>query len=276
MKVIVAKSAGFCWGVQRAVEKAREAARRSPEPVYTDGPLIHNEEMMRRLRHEGIEERRDPETLSGGTLVIRAHGIPPERRRLLRKLPVTLLDATCPDVAKIQGLVKKHAARGCHILIYGDPGHAEVTGLLGFAGERGHVIASVDDVRALPELSAVCLVAQSTQFPDDYAEVAAVVHQRYPDTIVLDTICAATKSRQSELREIAQAADAIVVVGDRQSANTLRLVKLAAAFKPAFHVQTSAELEPAKLRGYAVVGLTAGASTPADIIDSVRTALERI
>lgn len=276
MQVIVAQSAGFCWGVRRAVEKAREAARHDGSTVYTDGPLIHNEDMMRRLNEEGVVEAEDPQTLAGGTLIVRAHGIPPERRERLRRLPLRLVDATCPDVSRIQGLVRRHTRRGEDILIYGDPGHAEVTGLLGFAGGRGHVVTSPADIAALPPLGRVCLVAQSTQFPEDYDAIAAAVRARFPDATVLDTICDATKSRQAEIRDMAARVEAFVVVGGRQSANTMRLVKLAATLRPTFHVQTSRELEPACLAGFRTVGLTAGASTPAFVIEDVRQALERL
>lgn len=276
MKVIVAGSAGFCWGVRRAVERARAEAARSPGPVFTDGPLIHNEHMIRRLREEGIVETDRPETLEGGTLIIRAHGIPPDRRQALRALPLRLVDATCPDVARIQGIVRKHAAAGFDIVIFGDDGHAEVLGLLGFAAGRGRVVTSAKAVAGLPPLGKVCLVSQSTQFPSDYGQVADAVRARYPGAVVFDTICEATKSRQDEIRELAGRVDAFVVVGGRQSANTLRLAELAATLRPAFHVQSARELDPAALAGVRTIGLTAGASTPASVIEEVRRALEEL
>ena len=276
VRVIVAASAGFCWGVRRAVEKARAIARESKAPIYTDGPLIHNDEMMARLREQGIAETDDPDSLEQGLLMIRAHGIPPDRRAKLSHFPTRLVDATCPDVAKIQGLIRKHARAGCHIVIFGDPGHAEVVGLLGYAEGKGHVVNSVEDIRALPEMQHVCAVSQSTQFPPDYEAIVQGVVRRFPDALVLDTICKSTKNRQRELLEIARKVDAIVVVGGAHSANTVRLVKLARALKPTFHIQAKGQLDPEEFASFTTVGLTAGASTPSFIIADVRKALESI
>jgi 4-hydroxy-3-methylbut-2-enyl diphosphate reductase len=274
VKVLVARSAGFCWGVRRAVERALELARATPGPVHTDGPLIHNEQVMRRLHEAGVHETDAPESLHEGVLLVRAHGIPPERRTALRQLPVRLVDCTCRDVARIQGRIKAATEEGRTVIIYGDPGHAEVVGLLGFARGRGRVVASVAEAAALPDLSPCCLVAQSTQFPDAYAEVAVTVRRRCRDVVVLDTICEATKRRQDELRELAAQVDAFVVVGSRHSANTLRLAELARSLKPTIHVETGAELRPADVQGFRVVGLSAGASTPDEEVAAVRQRLE--
>ena len=275
MNVILARSAGFCWGVQRAVEKARRLARQRA-PVYTDGPLIHNEQVMNRLRADGITETGDPASVPGGTLLIRAHGISAERRAMLRKLPLTLADATCPDVAKIQGLIRKHANKGYTTIIYGDPGHAEVIGLLGYTAGRGFVVTAPAEVAALPDLHSVCLCSQSTQFPEDYRAIADAVRRRFPDAVILDTICDSTRNRQAELLKIAQEADAIVVVGSRHSANTLRLVELARRHKPTFHIQTPDEIRAEDFKGFRTVGLTAGASTPDFVIAETRDRLESL
>lgn len=274
MKVLLARSAGFCWGVQRAVDRARSLAQEHTHPIHTDGPLIHNDQMMAQLRDEGIRECAEPATLEAGILMVRAHGIPPARRARLRELPVTLVDATCPDVAKIQGTIRKFTRRGYHILIYGDAGHAEVEGLLGFAEGQGHVIGSAEDVTSLPARDPVCLVSQSTQFPQAFERVADAVRERFPTAEILDTICRSTRDRQQELIELAEQVDAIVVVGGAHSANTVRLVELASSHVPTRHVQTADQLGPADFAGYTVVGLTAGASTPAFIIESVKAALE--
>lgn len=276
MKVILAKSAGFCWGVSRAVDKARELVDGGDGPIYTDGPLIHNEQLMARLRSEGILETGNPEDASTGTLLIRAHGISPDRRSALTRSAASLVDATCPDVAKIQGKIRKHARTGYDIVIYGDEGHAEVIGLLGYAEGKGHVVNNRDDVERLPQLNKVCLVSQSTQFPAAYADIARLVEERFPGTAVLDTICVATKRRQAELLEIAGQVDVIVVVGGAHSANTVRLVELAGSRKPTVHIQTADDIDPEIMKGFGVAGLSAGASTPAFIIDQVMARLEEI
>ena len=274
MKVIVAESAGFCWGVKRAIEKARALAEESSEPIFTDGPLIHNQQVMERLAADGVRECNNPEELATGVLIIRAHGIPPERRSALRRLPVKLLDATCPDVAKTQGLIKKYAAKGYHTIIFGDVGHAEVTGLLGYSSGRGFVVTTPEEVSTLPDMELACLVAQSTQFPHSYERIINAVLARFPKTIVCDTICESTKSRQSELLALARQVDAIVVAGGTNSANTLRLVALARELRPTFHIQVSDELDKSKFRNFKTVGLTAGASTPDFVIEEIRQTLE--
>jgi (E)-4-hydroxy-3-methyl-but-2-enyl pyrophosphate reductase len=274
MDVIIARSAGFCWGVRRAVDRARKLARETGSVVHTDGPLMHNREMMNALRSEGIVETDDPHAAKGGTLLIRAHGIAPERRAMLKTCAARLVDATCPDVARTQGLIQQHARRGCSIVIFGDPGHAEVVGLLGYAGGRGFVISDLTDVAGLPELSSVCLVSQSTQFPTVYADVAKAIRQRFADVCVLDTICVSTKSRQEELVALAARVDAIVVVGGSHSANTLRLVSLAQSLRPTFHIQTADQLTPEDFRGISSVAVTGGASTPDFIISEVKSRLE--
>ena len=276
MEVILAKSAGFCWGVRRAVDRARELAKNSGQPVYTDGPLIHNKQMMEQLLAEGVRETDAPSDIENGQLIIRAHGIPPERRKHLESLHLCIVDATCPDVAKIQGTIKKYAAKGHAVIIFGDKGHAEVLGLEGYAGKNGFVVRDVDDVERLPDdLDRVCLVSQSTQFPTAYGKIAEAVKRRFPGALVIDTICKSTLNRQQELLDIASRVDAIVVVGGSHSANTLRLVDLAGTLRPTFHIQTADQLDPEEFRGFRTVGLTAGASTPAFIIEEIGKRLEQ-
>lgn len=275
MKVVLAESAGFCRGVRRAVDKARALVAQG-HSVYTDGPLIHNEQMMQKLHSEGIIVSQDPSSLADDDLIIRAHGIPPDRREMLRKTRARLVDATCPDVAKIQGLIRKHARSGYFIIVFGDKGHAEVTGLLGYTEGKGYVVNSTRDINNLPDISPICLVSQSTQFPLDYEEVANTIRARFPDTVVLDTICESTKNRQNELVNMAASVDAIVVVGGSHSANTVRLVELARTLKTTFHIQTAEQIKPELLRDYKIIGLTAGASTPKFIIEEIQQTLEKI
>ncbi|MBN1558056.1 MAG: 4-hydroxy-3-methylbut-2-enyl diphosphate reductase [Lentisphaerae bacterium] len=274
MKVLVARSAGFCWGVRRAVETAERLGREGR--VFTDGPLIHNRGVMQELAQRGIRTCTNPAALQDGAcLLIRAHGIAPERRRTLQGLPLTLVDATCPDVARIQGTIRRYARRGCRILILGDPGHAEVVGLLGYAEGRGTVVTGPRDVEALaPAPGPVCLVSQSTQFTEDFDAVAAAVRRRFPAAETVNTICEATRNRQAELVDLARRTEAIVVVGDAHSANTMRLVALARRHGRTVHVEHAGQIDPATLRDCRTVGLTAGASTPAGVIEAVRKRLE--
>lgn len=288
MKVIRAKSAGFCFGVERAIGIARKCTDCGKNKVYTDGPLIHNRQMMERLQKEGILEIGDyqssnelKEELSSAknasdVLVVRAHGVSPERREYLKNLGLTFKDATCPDVGRIAGVIKSHAKKGFTIIIMGDPKHPEVIGLLGYAEGRGYVVKSNEDIDNLPDIKGdVCMVSQSTMFPDDYQELANYLKKRFPKTEVIDTICGATKERQKDVTVLAaQGAQAIIVIGGRHSANTVKLAIMAKRTGlPCYHIETLAELDLDEIKKYDVVGVTAGASTPEFLIDEVCSAL---
>ena len=276
MQVIRAKSAGFCWGVRRAVDAAAAFAREADgEPVWTDGPLIHNSREVARLAALGVRTCADPAALPPGSrLLVRAHGIPPARREWLGSLPLALRDATCPKVTYIQKLCAKAAAEGRTTFILGDPDHAEVVGLLGHAGGRGRVVTGPADVAAAPDPGTpVALFSQSTQEPALFEETAAAVLARWPDAFVRNTVCDATRSRQGELAALAETCDAIVVVGSPESANTQRLAALAARLRPTVVVDRADALEPAAFAGVSAVGLTAGASTPDDLIAEVEARL---
>lgn len=291
MEVIRADSAGFCWGVERAIDIAAKFAAEGKRPVYTDGPLIHNKQMMERLEATGIKEVGDYQSKSDlqvsdddrehGVLVVRAHGISPNRREYLKGLGMSFKDATCPDVGIIAGKIKLHARKGHHTVVFGDPQHPEVIGLMGYTEGRGHVVKTEEDIRALPDDigPAVCMVSQSTMFTDEFERLAGILRERFPEAKVFDTICGATKERQSDIHVLQEkGAQAIVVVGGRHSANTMKLAALVEKTGlPAYHIETVAELDCEHLkREYARVGVTAGASTPEFLIKEVVERLEEI
>lgn len=287
MKVIRAKSAGFCWGVERAIQVAREEACGGERRVYTDGPLIHNKQMMDALSREDIREVGDyqskqdlslpQEEEKDSVVVVRAHGISPQRRKYLKELDLPFRDGTCPDVGIIAGKVKLHAQKGYDIVIFGDREHPEVIGLLGYANGRGHVVANEADLESLPSFEGgVAMVSQSTMFTHEFQNLSGILAERYPGILVFDTICGATKERQSDLVSLVElGAEAIVVIGGRHSANTKKLAKLAAANdRPTFHVETVDDLDAESFSSFSLVGVTAGASTPEFIIRSVCERLE--
>ncbi len=289
MKVIRAKSAGFCWGVERAIDIAREYARSGRSPVYTDGPLIHNRQMMEVLTKEGVREVGDYQSKasveeglgnrSGAVMVVRAHGISPERRTYLKSLGMDFRDATCPDVGIIAGKIRLHAKRGFSTVIFGDPAHPEVIGLLGYAEGKGHVVRNEAEIDAMPPLGKdVCMVSQSTMFTDEFARLGVHLKKAYPEALVIDTICGATKDRQGDISTLKnEGAEAVVVIGGRHSANTVKLAKLVEmSGMHCFHVETAAELNFVTLQRYQTVGVTAGASTPAFLIDEVVKRLESL
>ena len=289
MKVIRAKSAGFCWGVERAIQIAREEAQGGARRVYTDGPLIHNKQMMDALSQEDVREVGDYQSKEqlnleepeekDAVVVVRAHGISPQRRDYLKGLGLPFRDGTCPDVGIIAGKVKSHAEKGYNVVIFGDPAHPEVIGLMGYAQGRGHVVHSMDDLQKLPDLGGqVAMVSQSTMFTHEFKSLTEELSQRYPGLVVFDTICGATKERQSDLVELVRdGAEAIVVIGGKHSANTRKLAKLATSHnRPTFHVETAEDLDFAELQKFSTVGVTAGASTPEFIIRSVCEKLETL
>ncbi|MGE9297181.1 MAG: 4-hydroxy-3-methylbut-2-enyl diphosphate reductase [Puniceicoccales bacterium] len=284
MEVIRADSAGFCWGVERAIDIAAKFAAEGKRPVYTDGPLIHNKQMMERLEATGIKEVGDyqsktqlsvsDEDREHGVLVVRAHGISPDRRDYLKSLGMSFKDATCPDVGIIAGKIKMHSRKGFDTVIFGDPKHPEVMGLMGYTEGRGHVVKNEEDIRALPDSIGpqVCMVSQSTMFTDEFERLSNILKERFPEAKVFDTICGATKERQSDIHVLREnGAEAIIVVGGRHSANTKKLAALVEkSGLPAYHVETANELDFNHLRdNYNKVGVTAGASTPEFLIKEV-------
>lgn len=289
MKVLRAKSAGFCWGVERAIDITRDYARQGRHPVYTDGPLIHNRQMMEKLSQEGIREVGDYQSraeiavapvASGDNpvMVVRAHGISPERRDYLKRLGMDFKDATCPDVGIIAGKIRLHAKKGYSTIIFGDKNHPEAIGLMGYTEGRGYCITSKEDIDALPPLERVCMVSQSTMFMHEFAELSEYARSKFKEVLVFDTICQATKDRQNDVVALARGgAQAIVVIGGHHSANTVKLASLARLQNlPTYHIETAAEVDADQMKQYAVVGVTAGASTPEFLISEVCAKLEAI
>lgn len=291
MKVIRAKSAGFCFGVKRAIEIATTCTDGGKCKVFTDGPLIHNRQMMERLTNCGVLEIGDYKSESSisdqiskaspenSVLVFRAHGVSPDRRKYLQSLGLRCKDATCPDVGKIAGIIKMHANKNYTTVIVGDPDHPEVIGLLGYAGGKGYVVKDTKAIDKLPDIQGdICMVSQSTMFTDDYNQISEYFKKRFPDTKVIDTICGATKERQKDVNVLAErGAKAIVVIGGKHSANTVKLAIMAQRTGlPCFHIETLGELDIDAIKKFDVVGVTAGASTPDFLIDEVCKKLEQL
>ncbi len=279
MPVKLAKTAGFCMGVRRAMNAVLDASHKAEKRIYTLGPLVHNNQAMEMLESKDVRVVSAGEEVDEGRLYIRAHGIAPEKRASLDRPGVEVVDMTCPHVRRAQMIVGRHAKNGYHSIIVGDAGHAEVEGLLGHAGGRGWVVASAEEVAELPaELEPVCVVAQTTQNARRFQEIVPLLEERYPGAEVHNTVCRATDDRQEEVRTLAREVDAVVVVGGRHSANTVRLAEIAREEDvPTYHIETAAELDAAELRGHETVGITAGASTPhwvfGEVVDSVEESL---
>ncbi|MBE0616940.1 MAG: 4-hydroxy-3-methylbut-2-enyl diphosphate reductase [Proteobacteria bacterium] len=277
MEIVLARSAGYCMGVRRAIELALQAAEEEGGEVYTHGPLIHNPQALEELRSKGVIPLPSTGPMPRGAVIVRAHGVPPhELERLVREAE-RVVDATCPKVSTIQKKIEEYSERGYAVVIAGDADHPEVVGLLGHAGGFAQVVSDPEDVDRLPDVEQVLLVAQSTQDEEVFDAVRDRLLARFPKAEALATICQSTHRRQSEVREMARQVDAVVVIGGRNSANTRRLAEIARALGiPSYHIETAEELPLEKLRTLTRVGVTAGASTPAWIIEQVVRTLSNL
>jgi 4-hydroxy-3-methylbut-2-enyl diphosphate reductase len=277
MKIIIAKTAGFCMGVRRAVDMVLEAPGNQPEPIKTYGPLIHNPQVLELLKEKGIHSLDEIPRQGSGTTLIRAHGVPPEAHGDLETAGFKVINATCPRVIRVQTIIRKHTEKGYASIIIGDSDHPEVIGLKGYAGGRGHVVNSLAELAALPAFDQAIIVAQTTQNTEFYDTVKQWAVEQRPHYKVYDTICDSTSKRQSEISELASRVDAIIVVGGHNSGNTLRLAEIARQTgKPTYHIETEDELDLKALAGAETIGITAGASTPNWIIRKICRVLELI
>lgn len=280
MKLIIGREAGFCWGVKRAINLT-EKALQTDKNVYTYGPLIHNPQVVDNLTKKGVKITTDPHSISTGTLVIRAHGTTPQKLNEIKNLTkLNIIDGTCPHVTKSEKKVAEFAEKGYYIIIVGDPKHAEVISLQGFAtinnnGSNPHycdVVTSLDDARKLSlPTKKIFVIAQSTYNVDIFYSIIDYF-KNIPNLEVayFDSICSEPLKTQQELKEICKIVECVIVVGGRISANTKRLEEIVIKHdKPLVRVETADELDVEKLSSFENIGLTAGASTPDWIIDEV-------
>lgn len=268
----IAKTAGFCMGVRRAVELALDEGNKKDktQKLHTFGPLIHNPQVLKLLEDKDISCIETIPDKGEGTIIIRAHGIPPKTKQDLKDVGFKVLDATCPRVIKVQAIIKKHAAKGFNVVIVGDHDHAEVIGLAGYAGEMGYVVNSIKEFEELPEFEKAIVVAQTTQNTKFYAELEEKFTGRFPTYKFFNTICDSTEKRQNEIKSIAKDVDAVIVVGGKTSGNTKRLQEVASQQgTTALHIESHEELDHAFIADKEKIGITAGASTPNWVISQV-------
>ncbi len=277
MKVRVAQICGFCMGVRRAMDLALYAAAHAKKPVYTFGPLIHNPSALELLKSKGIEVLNEIPAQGEGTVIIRAHGVPPEERRALEEAGFEIIDGTCTRVVKVQMLAKHYSSLGYTCVLIGDRGHPEVKGIMGYAGERGVLVSSLEELNNVEIEGKYIVLAQTTRDREEFEEWAATLLKRFPGGTVFNTVCDSTRKRQREVRKLCNSVDAVVVVGGKQSANTKRLAEIAAeSGRVSIAVETEEDLDLPALEQFASVGVTAGASTPNWIINRVVSAIEQV
>ena len=275
--IILARTAGFCFGVTRAVDTVYREAEQETGPVYTYGPIIHNEEVVRDLEKKGVRVLHSEEELKDleeGTVIIRSHGVGKKIYDICAgKDKVRLVDATCPFVGKIHEIVRRESAEGRRILIIGDASHPEVQGIRGWSMDNTDIAASEEeigklDIRSCDSLS---VVAQTTYNSKKFIEVIDKLKNLVYDIRCFNTICNATQERQTEARNIASEADAVIVIGGKSSSNTRKLVEICREeCDNVFFIQTAEDLKPLTLTSFDRIGITAGASTPQNIIEEVQ------
>lgn len=275
MEVILAKSAGFCFGVKRAVETVYEQTG-TENRIYTYGPIIHNEEVVKDLESKGVtvlEGEADLEKLEKGTVVIRSHGVSREICEMIEKKGLTCVDATCPFVKRIHRIVEKESGEGKKIIIIGNPGHPEVEGIMGWSHTPATVIESAEEAEKFTCLPGekLCLVSQTTFNYNKFKELVEIFQKKGYNITIVNTICNATEERQTEAREIADKVDAMIVIGGKHSSNTRKLYEICRErCKSTYLIQTLDDLHLELPETAALVGITAGASTPNNIIEEVQ------
>ena len=274
-EVILAKSAGFCFGVKRAVDTVYEQTGK--KNVYTFGPIIHNEEVVKDLEKKGvfvINTMEELDDITEGTVIIRSHGVSSAVYEALRKKGVEIVDATCPFVLKIHNIVKQESANGKQIVIIGNEKHPEVEGIMGWSKTQVHVVDTVEKAQNLqldPQRE-VCIVSQTTFNYNKFKELVEIISEKGYNIIIRNTICNATEERQTEAREIAKRVDAMIVVGGSSSSNTRKLYEICKnECIDKYYIQTLNDLDMTSLGKADCIGITAGASTPNNIIQEVYT-----
>ena len=275
--VILAESAGFCFGVKRAVDTVYEQAEKE-EKIYTFGPIIHNESVVDDLKKRGVRVVHSLEELEKqekGTVIIRSHGVEKRIYEEIKKLGFSIVDATCPFVLKIHKYVEKYSKEGYYIIIIGNEKHPEVVGIKGWCNPKETaVIETAEEAEKfmLSKEQKVCIVSQTTFNNNKFKELVEIIQKKGYNINVLNTICNATEERQTEAKCIAARVDAMIVIGGRHSSNTQKLFEICKnECENTYYIQTYKDLVRSEFKSVDNVGITAGASTPNNIIEEVQT-----
>jgi 4-hydroxy-3-methylbut-2-enyl diphosphate reductase len=275
--VKIAKTAGFCWGVRRTVDKVMEVADQAGGPVVTLGPIIHNPQAVARFREKGVGTvNAVGEVGDGTTVVVRTHGAVKEELERAESRGLEVVDGTCPYVKYPQAIAQRLSQQGYHVVIVGDANHAEIKGVVSYSEGPCTVVKPGGPI---PEIKAkkVAVIAQTTCIGADFEAVVGALSLRHKEVRAVNTICNDTEERQADARALATEVDAVVVVGGKNSANTRHLAEICKEIQPrTWHVETEAELQPEWFEGCQVVGLSAGASTPDWVVEGVASWLRAL
>ncbi len=275
METIVAKSAGFCFGVERAVSSVYAEIHNDEKPIYTFGPIIHNEQVVKDLENKGVQvihDEKELQNLNKGTVIIRSHGVSKEIYDIIEKQGLRIVDATCPFVKKIHNIVREESKKGKKIVIIGNDNHPEVEGIKGWVLGDAIVINCEEDAKKLDvsDGSGICIVSQTTFNYNKFKYLVEIINKKGYDINVVNTICNATHVRQVEAKEIASKVDAMIVIGGKSSSNTQKLYDICKCeCSNTYYIQTIKDLDLCNVESLKTIGITAGASTPKNIIEEV-------
>lgn len=278
MKVELASHSGFCFGVKRAIKLAFQAAGdEKANPVYSLGPLIHNPQVVEKLKRQGVKIVEDLKGIKEGTLIIRSHGVRPSVLAEAKDRGLRIVDATCPLVKRVQDLAKILDEEGYSVVIIGERGHYEVKALLGFAGDEALVMESLEEARRAKKVKRLGVLFQTTQSVDNFKEIVGELSSKVEEMKLFNTICEATRKRQEATLSLSRRVDLMLVLGGRGSANTRRLAQISQEVgTETHHLEIAEEINFSWLEGKKRVGVTAGASTPDWIIKEVMDKLKKI
>ena len=277
MEIKLAKTAGFCFGVKRAVDTVYKEAEKNNETIYTFGPIIHNEQVVEDLEKNGVFVVNSIEELkalkSGTTVIVRSHGVGKYVYDLMEECGLNIVDATCPFVKKIHRIAERESQAGKHIIIIGNDKHPEVEGIKGWVCGQATVIENAEEAKALTVQNGeqLCIVSQTTFNYNKFQDLVEIICKKGYDVESINTICNATEERQTEAKLIAGKVDAMIVIGGSHSSNTQKLFEICKKeCENTYYIQTLGDFDMEKLQGMNTVGITAGASTPNNIIEEVQ------
>ena len=275
MEVVVAKSAGFCFGVKRAVETVYEEVGKGKK-IYTYGPIIHNEEVVKDLEEKGVvvlENEEQLKNLKEGTVIIRSHGVEQRIQKMIEDQGLECIDATCPFVKRIHKIVKEAGENNMEVVIAGNAGHPEVEGIVGWTNATATILETIEEAKAFEKKTdtPVCMVSQTTFNYKKFQDIVEIFEKKGYNGSVVNTICNATEERQTEARKIASSVDVMIVIGGKHSSNTRKLYEICKQeCENTYFIQTLDDLHLELPKSVRLVGITAGASTPKKIIEEVQ------
>ena len=275
VKITIAQSAGFCFGVKRAINLAQDIASKNKN-VYTFGPLIHNPQEVQRLEKENIKVIEDYSKIQEGVLVLRTHGIPLDiYENLSKKENIKIVDAACPFVKKAQDIIKELSKDGEQIVIVGEKKHPEVVALVSYGKGKCLVVEDKNDVKNVKKTDIIYVVSQTTQSPKKFEEIVNEI-SKISQVKVFNTICRATFDRQTAAEKLAKEVDVMIVIGGKNSGNTTRLYQICSAITKTYHIENVDEIKTDWFNNIENVGITAGASTPDWIIENIKRRIKEV